>query len=72
MDNCNTATIQAGERILARRLARELTKEELLAITGGLVKSGGNAVAPAAKFVANSCSANTCTVCCDTDGGADD
>lgn len=65
MDSCNTIE-QGSERILARQLARELSREELEQISGGLMRVG------ALKYSANSSSVNTCTVCCDCDGGADD
>ena len=54
------------ERILARQLARELTQTELQQIAGGMT------AALTMRRFGNSCSANSSTVCCDTDYGSDD
>lgn len=62
----NTTPSAQPERILARQLARELTKDELQEISGGMT-----AVITMRRF-GNSCSTNSSTVCCDTDYGCDD
>ena len=56
-------TNNAEHRILARRTARELTREELELISGGV---GG------VRGVNNTVSANSCTVNGDEDCGQDD
>jgi hypothetical protein len=60
-----TQVAQQDERLLARQLARQLTKQELRLISGGAPNAGG-------RWAANSCSVNSSTVCCDCDSGGDD
>jgi bacteriocin-like protein len=57
------AVSEAPERILLRRQARDLTKDELAKITGGLMMGGGGG---------GTASGMSCTTNGDEDCGADD
>jgi hypothetical protein len=64
-----------GGRLLARQLARELTKDELRLIAGGRPSAGGPPVVVSPGYNSSSdltCTQSPCPTQGDTDGGGDD